>query len=72
VKSPVGRIALIVVGVIALIIGVIFAGQGLRLIPGGFMSGSSTWLIIGLILAIVGIILLAFGARRPGSGRAGR
>ncbi len=63
-----GRIALVIVGVIALIIGAIFAGQGAGLIPGSSMTGEKMWLVIGLILAVVGIILIVFGARRPGRG----
>lgn len=69
VASRTGRIALITVGVIALIIGGVFAGQGMNLIPGSFMTGSRMWLSIGLIVAIVGVILIVLGLRRPGHGR---
>ena len=72
VTSRNGRSALIVVGVIALIIGGVFAGQGMNLIPGSFMTGSRMWLSIGLIIAIVGIILIVLGLRRPGHGRTSR
>ncbi len=65
VNSRVGRIALVTVGVIALIIGGVFAGQGMNLIPGSFMTGSRMWLSIGLIIAIVGIVLIVLGLRRP-------
>ncbi len=67
-KSRGGRIALVVVGVLALIVGGIFAGQGAGLIPGSSMTGEKMWLVIGLILAVVGIILIVFGARRTGRG----
>ena len=70
--SRTGRIALITVGVIALIFGGVFAGQGMNLIPGSFMTGSRMWLSIGLIIAIVGIILIVLGLRRPGHGRTSR
>jgi len=69
VTSRTGRIALITFGVIALIIGGVWAGQGLNLIPGSVMTGSRMWLVIGLIIAIVGIILIGLGLRRPGHGR---
>ncbi len=72
VTSRTGRIALILVGVIALIIGGVFAGQGMNLIPGSFMTGSRMWLSIGLVLAIAGIILIVLGLRRPGRGRTNR
>jgi uncharacterized membrane protein YdbT with pleckstrin-like domain len=67
-NSRPGRIALITVGVIALLIGAVFTGQGANLIPGSFMTGSRMWLVIGLVLAVVGIILIVFGARKPGRG----
>ncbi|WP_198416374.1 hypothetical protein [Cryobacterium sp. Hh38] len=66
--SGIGRMTLITVGVIALILGGIWTGQGMNLIPGSFMTGSRMWLSIGLILAIVGIILIVLGLRRPGHG----
>jgi uncharacterized Tic20 family protein len=68
-KSRTGRIVLIIVGVIALVIGVVFAGQGMNLIPGSSMTGNRMWLYIGLILAIVGIVLMVLGLRRPRRGR---
>ncbi|ALE04689.1 hypothetical protein AL755_01295 (plasmid) [Arthrobacter sp. ERGS1:01] len=67
-----GRIALIAVGVIAVIIGGVFAGQGMNLIPGSFMTGNRMWLTIGLIVAAVGIILVVLGLRRPRAGRPGK
>jgi uncharacterized membrane protein YdbT with pleckstrin-like domain len=69
VNSSFGRIALITIGLIAVIIGGVFAGQGLNLIPGSFMTGNRMWLSIGLIVAVVGIILVVLGLRRPRTGR---
>jgi len=68
-KSSVGRVPLIVAGVIALVIGAVFAGQGANLIPGSSMTGDPKWLYIGVILAVVGVILIVLGLRRPGRGR---
>ncbi|UFS59549.1 hypothetical protein [Subtercola endophyticus] len=59
------RIALVVVGVIALIVGVVFAGQGANLIPGSSMTGDRMWLYIGVIVGVVGIVLIVLGLRRP-------
>ena len=67
VNSRVGRIILIVVGALAVIVGLVWIGQGSNVIPGGFMAGSKTWLTIGLIVGIVGLVLLVFGIRRPRS-----
>ena len=67
-NSRAGRIALVVVGVILLLVGAVFAGQGANLIPGSGMSGDRTWLYIGSVVAIVGIVLIVLGLRRPGRG----
>ena len=68
-NSRAARMALVVIGVIALLVGAVFAGQGIGLIPGSFMTGSRTWLDIGVIVAIVGIVLIVLGVRRKGRGR---
>jgi hypothetical protein len=65
-SSPGARIVLIVLGVIAVIGGVIWVGQGIGVIPGSFMTGDRTWLVIGLIVGVVGIVLIALGLRRGG------
>jgi hypothetical protein len=62
--SPGGRILLIVIGVIALIAGAIWVGQGTGMIAGSVMTGDRTWLLIGLIVGVVGIVLIALGLRR--------
>jgi hypothetical protein len=69
VNSRIGRIALITIGLIAVIIGGVFAGQGLNLIPGSFMTGNRMWFAIGLIVAVIGIMLVVLGLRRPRTGR---
>lgn len=71
-NSRIVRIVLIIVGVLALLIGGVFAGQGMNLIPGSAMTGSSMWLFIGLIVAIVGVILIFLGLRRAGRDRTSR
>ena len=63
-NSRPARIVLLVVGVVALITGLVWVGQGANLIPGSFMTGSRTWFAIGLVTAVVGVVLLAAGARR--------
>ena len=65
-KSNGGRIAQIAIGVIALLVGATFAGQGLNLIPGSVMTGDRTWFWIGLVLVIGGAVMLVFGLRRRG------
>ena len=60
-----GRVALIIVGVLAIGIGLVWIGQGLGVIPGSVMSGDRTWFNIGLIVGLVGVVVLALGLRRP-------
>ena len=54
----------VVVGAVVALIGLLFAGQGLNLIPGSFMTGDRTWFWVGLVLIVVGIVLLVTGLRR--------
>ncbi len=63
-RSRRARTVLVVVGAIATLIGLVFAGQGANLIPGSVMTGDRMWLYIGLILAVVGIVLIVIGVRR--------
>lgn len=58
------RAILIVLGSIALVAGAVFAGQGIGVIPGSFMTGDRTWLIVGLIMAFIGVALMLFGTNR--------
>lgn len=52
-----------VVGVLALVVGLVWIGQGANLIGGSSMTGQSMWLIIGLIVAVGGAVLLILAAR---------
>ncbi|HEY0237253.1 MAG TPA: hypothetical protein VGC37_01290 [Friedmanniella sp.] len=63
-RTPAARIIARVVGVIAILIGALFMGQGLGVLPGAAMSGVLFWFWVGLVLAIVGIALLWFARRR--------
>jgi len=54
------------VGVLLILTGLVWAGQGLGLIGGSFMTGQTRWLVIGLAVASVGAALLAFVRRRGG------
>jgi len=69
VNNRIARTVMIVVGVIVLLVGIVFGGQGLGVIPGSFMTGDRTWFYIGLVLAFVGLVLLLIALRRPRSGR---
>ncbi|HET9980278.1 MAG TPA: hypothetical protein VFQ32_07535 [Ktedonobacterales bacterium] len=56
------RWAWLVLGVLALAVGVVWTLQGLNILGGSFMSGNPTWAIIGPIVALVGLALVAVGA----------
>lgn len=51
------RAALVVVGVLVLLAGAVFAGQGLGYIPGSFMTGDIHWFWIGSAMVVLGIAL---------------
>ena len=50
-------------GILMVLMGAVWTGQGLGYIEGSFMTGSTTWALIGPITAAVGVAL-TFLARR--------
>lgn len=64
-RSRLTRTLLIVAGGVAVLIGLIWMGQGANLIPGSFMTGDRNWLGIGIFVAAAGVVALVFGLRRP-------
>jgi len=58
------RTASLVLGFIALITGGVWILQGVGILPGSFMSGQRTWLLIGLVVAALGVVLVYNGIRR--------
>ena len=55
-----------VVGVLLVLVGAVFAGQGLGYIPGSIMTGDIRWFWIGGAMMIAGLALLAVTfLRRP-------
>jgi hypothetical protein len=55
---------LMIVGLVAVLLGGVWALQGSGVIGGSAMSGSTTWLVIGVVVVLVGLALIAVGARR--------
>jgi hypothetical protein len=51
-------IAARVVGVLLVLLGGLWTLQGLGVVGGSFMTGSTTWLVIGIVVVAVGIFLL--------------
>jgi hypothetical protein len=58
------RIASLVTGVIAILVGAVWILQGAGVLPGSFMTGQSMWLVIGIIVAGLGLGLTFNGLRR--------
>ena len=52
------------VAVLVVLIGAVFAGQGLGYIPGSVMTGDMKWFWIGGAMVVVGLVLGAAGLRR--------
>jgi hypothetical protein len=51
-------------GILMVLMGVVWTGQGMGYIEGSFMTGSTTWAVIGPIVAAAGLAL-TYLARRP-------
>ncbi|MDQ6719997.1 MAG: hypothetical protein M3003_04285 [Candidatus Dormibacteraeota bacterium] len=60
------KVAVLALAVLLLLIGGVFAGQGLGYIPGSFMTGDIHWFWIGSGMIVVALALGVVGfARRP-------
>ncbi len=55
---------LVTVGVVCVVLGGVWFLQGIGVIGGSFMSSSSMWLVIGLVVAVAGLVVATLGARR--------
>jgi hypothetical protein len=62
-----GRIIMLIIGIVVAAFGVLWALQGFGVVGGSPMSNTTTWSIIGPIVALVGIAIAAAGARRSKS-----
>jgi hypothetical protein len=53
----------VVIGLLAMVVGVVFFLQGIGVLGGSSMSGVSFWMWVGLILIIAGAVAVFRGAR---------
>jgi hypothetical protein len=68
-RSPVARTISLMIGGGAVLVGGLWIGQGAGFIKGSFMTGSRTWLVIGLLCLVIGLFLIFLSLRRrPGGG----
>ena len=58
------RSGLVVLGVVVLLVGLVWIGQGLGYIKGSFMTGDTKWFWIGVGMLIAGVVLGVFGLSR--------
>ena len=58
-----------VVGLLVLLAGAVFAGQGLGYIPGSFMTGDVHWFWIGSGMVVLGLALGGVALLRPAAKR---
>ena len=63
-RSKAARTVSLIIGAIAVLVGAVWIGQGSGFIKGSFMTGSSTWLAIGLLCLVVGLLLIFLALRR--------
>jgi hypothetical protein len=54
------KIGAAIVGVLVVLVGAGFAGQGLGYIPGSIMTGDIKWFWIGGAMVVIGLAVLAF------------
>ena len=54
-----------IVGVLLVLLGGLWTLQGFGVVGGSFMTGSTTWLVIGLVLVAAGIALITRRRRTP-------
>ena len=67
-RSGAARTFGLVIGGLAVLVGATWIGQGAGLIKGSFMTGSRTWLAIGLLCLVVGLLLIFLALRRRSGG----
>ena len=57
------RIAFTMIGVLVALAGLLFALQGFGAVGGSPMSNTTTWSVLGPIIALAGIALVVIGSR---------
>jgi hypothetical protein len=55
-----------IIGAVMCVTGMVWLLQGIRVLPGSFMTGSSFWAIVGAVVAVAGIAVF-IGLARPGT-----
>jgi amino acid transporter len=61
------KVLLLLLGVVALLVGLLFAGQGAGIVDwpqSSFMLNSTEWILYGLVVAGIGLVLIGMSSRR--------
>lgn len=53
------------------LVGIVWIGQGIGVIPGSFMTGEPFWAVMGAALLVGAVLLVVLERRRTGGGAAG-
>lgn len=54
---------LVGLGALLVVLGLIWAGQGMGWIGGSVMTGKTLWAVVGPVVAVVGLVLVGYGLR---------
>jgi hypothetical protein len=55
---------LVGLGALLVVLGALWAGQGLGYIGGSVMTGKTLWAVVGPVVAVVGVVVIGYGLRR--------
>jgi hypothetical protein len=53
----------VVLGVLLVLVGLVWALQGFNVMGGSAMSGKTAWAVVGPVVAVVGLVLTLLGGR---------
>jgi hypothetical protein len=57
------RLGLMIVGVLAILVGLVFFFQGIGVLKGSSMTGETFWLWVGVVLVVAGGLAVFRGTR---------
>lgn len=58
------RPVLVIVGLVIALLGLLFTLQGVGIVKGSAMTGTTLWTVIGPVIIVVGLAIAAIGVRR--------
>ena len=59
-----GRTVLVIVGVVIALVGLLFTLQGVGIVKGSAMTGTTLWTVVGPVIIVVGLVVAAIGVWR--------